>query len=138
MATTHGKPNQPKNTEPKSDPKGPTPSTTPTEPLKRETPEAFEKRQEAVEQVEANPDKGGFTPTDEEKAQPGNHPEPGDKPHPDHADQPPAGSGNTGGERDGRGEVFDQDRSPKGVDYAGARGPNTDVYSGSDDDRRNA
>lgn len=116
--------------------KGPTVSTTPTEPLKRETPEAFEKRQEQAEAIEANPDAGrSFTPTDEQKAKPQNHPNPGDKPHPDHADQP----GQTGGrEPDGRGDVFDQDKSPKGIDYAGARGPNSDPYNGSDEDRKNA
>lgn len=139
MATTHGKPNQSDQAKTdKANKAGPTPSTTPTEPLKRETPEQFERRAELAKQVEANPDKAGSTPTDEQKAKPGNHPEPGDKPHPDHADQPPAGSSTTGGERDGRGEVFDQDRSPKGIDYAGARGPNSDPYSGSGDDRKNA
>lgn len=116
--------------------KGPTPSTTPKTPLTRETPEQYAERQRVAEEIEKNPHKAGATPSDSEKALPQNHPNKGDKPNPDHADQP--GSGQSGaGERDGRGEVFDQDRSPKGIDYAGERSPNTDPYSGSIEDKRN-
>lgn len=103
--------------------KGPTPSTVRPEDDPKQAQERIERAQNSLH--------AGATPTEEDKKRDGNHPERGEKPNPDHADQPPAGSGVTGGEKDGRGEVFDQDRSPRDAAYATPRGPNSDPFSGS-------
>lgn len=93
--------------------------------------------QERAVQLEkrAAEDPASATPSDEAKALPQNHPHKGDKPSIDHVD----GGGTTDvspGERDGRGEYFDQDRSPKSVDYRAPNGPNEDIFSGSVQERK--
>lgn len=102
--------------------------------IAQEQAKADQERAVALEK-RAKEDPVGATPGDEEKAQPNNHPNRGDKPSIDHVD----GGGTQDkviAERDGRGEYFDQDRSPKNIDYRAPNGPNEDIFSGSVQDRK--